>query len=442
VNRRQFLGLVAAAVLVLAGALYLSSRRNAQPDLHGAALLPSLPGELATVSAVSLRRGKATPTVTLHSQGGHWTVAERGDYPADVTKLRKLLLALGDAKIVEEKTSNPASFPAIGVEDPKLPGATGAEVSVTAQDGTHAVIVGKPVGEGNFVRRGGENTSYSVEPGISFETEPRFWIDSHLPEIAAATIQSIAVKPADGPGYTIHKEAGAKSAAALKDAVGGGKDAAAGGKDGGAKSATAPKDAVAGGTDAAAGSNSAAAGGNAAAAGGNAAAAGGKDTAAGGTDAGAGTKDAAAPEVFTLDGVPAGRKAAESEVLAPSPTTFGGLTADDVAPASEIDFSKASVATLNQADGNVITVTGAAVGDKHWIKLQASKDTAFNAKTAGHAFEIASYRFDAIFRPLEQLLVPKPPPAAKPAKPAKPAAPAAKPGATGVTPKPVPAPTS
>ncbi len=420
-NRRQFTGLVAAAVLVLAGALYLSSRRNAQPDLHGAALLPSLPGELATVSAVSLRRGKATPTVTLHSQGGHWTVAERGDYPADVTKLRKLLLALGDARIVEEKTSNPASFPAIGVEDPKLPGATGAEVSVTAQDGTHTVIVGKPVGEGNFVRRGGENTSYSVEPGISFETEPRFWIDSHLPEIAAATIQSIAVKPADGPGYTIHKEAGAKTGAALKDAVAGGKDAAAGGKDGGAKSttsATAPKDAVAGGKDAAAGGNAAA---------------------AGGTDAGAGAKDAAAPEVFTLDGVPAGRKAAEAEVLAPSPTTFGGLTADDVAPASEIDFSKASVATLSQADGNVITVTGAAVGDKHWIELQASKDTAFNAKTAGHAFEIAGYRFDAIFRPLEQLLVPKPPPAAKPAKPA---APAAKPGATGVTPKPVPAPTS
>ena len=68
----------------------------------------------------------------------------------------------------------------------------------------------------------------------------------------------------------------------------------------------------------------------------------------------------------------------------------------------------------------MITITGAAaaaVGDKHWIQLQASKDAALNAKTAGRAFEMAGYRYDAIFRPLEQLLVPKPPPA-PPQKPA------------------------
>ena len=35
------------------------------------------------------------------------------------------------------------------------------------------------------------------------------------------------------------------------------------------------------------------------------------------------------------------------------------------------------------------------------------------AKAAGRAFEIAGYRYDAIFRPLEQLLVPKESPAAK-----------------------------
>jgi hypothetical protein len=72
------------------------------------------------------------------------------------------------------------------------------------------------------------------------------------------------------------------------------------------------------------------------------------------------------------------------------------------------------------SDGNVITLTGAVKGDKHWIRLQASKDPALNAKTAGRAFEIASYRFDAIFRPLEQLLVPKtPPPAASKSQPTK-----------------------
>jgi hypothetical protein len=368
VSRRRFIWLVVAAVLAISGALYLSTERNLPRDLHGTALLPSLANELNTVTALSVRRGRALPTVTVHQQAGRWTIAQLGDYPADVPKLRKLLLALSDAKIVEEKTSNPASFPIIGVEDPSSPSATGAEISITAQDGKHAVIIGKTTGEGNFARRAGEKTSYIVEPAISFEAEPRYWIDSHLIDIAAGSIQSIEVKPATGPAYTVHRA-----------------NTAAGAMPG----------------PAAAGANatpSSASGAGAAPA------------------AGVATGPRASASVagnFVLDGVPGGRKAADPAVLAPSPTTFGGLTADDVTTVGDIDFSKATVATVTLSDGSVITVTGATSGDKHWIHLQASKDAALNAKAAGRAFEIAGYRYDAIFRPLEQLLVPKESPAAK-----------------------------
>jgi hypothetical protein len=361
VSRQRFISLVVAAVLAISGALYLSTQRNLPRDLHGTALLPSLANELNTVTALSVRRGRAIPTVTVHQQSGRWTIAELGDYPADVSKLRKLLLALSDAKIIEEKTSNPASFPIIGVEDPSSPGAAGAEIRVTAQDGKHAVIIGKPTGAGNFVRRASEKTSYIVEPGISFETEPRYWIDPHLIDIAAGSIQSIEVKPAAGAAYIVHRA----NAAAGASAVPGG--------------------------PAAAGAN-----------------------AAPGLAAGAGAvQSSAAASNFVLDGVPVGRKAADPAVLAPSPTTFGGLTADDVTTVGDIDFSKATVATVTLSDGSAITVTGTTSGDKHWVHLQASKDAALNAKAAGRAFEIAGYRYDAIFRPLEQLLVPKESTAAK-----------------------------
>ena len=335
----------------------MSTQRNLPRDSRGGALLPGLTGQLNTVTSLSVRRGSATPTVTVHEQAGRWTVAERADYPADVPKLRKLLLALSDAKVVEEKTSNPASFPVIGVEDPALPGASGAEVSIVAKDGKHAVIVGKPFGEGNFARRGGENRSYSVEPGISFEAEPRHWIDSRLLDIAASNVQSVAVKPATASAYTVHRAVGVGAAAA---------SGAAAGPRAGAGAGAPPSPA------------------------------------------------ATAADGFTLDGVPPGRKAADAASLAPSPTAFSGLTADDVAPAADIDFSKATVATVTFADGNVLTITGTMSGDKHWIQLQTTKDAALNAKAAGRAFEIAAYRFDSVFRPLEQMLVPKePPPEAK-----------------------------
>jgi Domain of unknown function (DUF4340) len=346
-SRQRFIALVVAAALAISGALYLSTRRNLPRDTHGAALLPSLAGELNTVTALSVRRGSATPTATVHEQNGRWTVAERGDYPADVSKLRKLLQALSEAKIVEDKTSNPANFPVIGVEDPSSPAATGAEISVTARDGKHAVIIGKPAGAGTFARRSGENSSYSVEPAISFEVEPRFWIDSRLLDVAAAGIQSIEVKPAEGPAYTVHRVAAASASSG----------AAGSGAAGAGAGATVPN----------------------------------------GTDN------------FTLEGVPPGRKPADAAALAPSPSTYSGLTADDVTPVGDVDFSKATVATVTLSDGNVITMIGAAIGDKHWVQLKSSKDTALDAKAAGRAFDIAGYRFDSIFRPLEQLLVPKAP---------------------------------
>ena len=333
-SRQRFISLVVAALLAISGALYLSTQRNLQRDSRGVALLPYLANELNTVSTLSIRKGGAAAAVTVHQQDGRWTVAQRGDYPADVSKLRNLLLALSDAKIVEEKTSNPANFLGLGVDDPSTPGATGAELSFVARDGKHAVIVGKTTGGGNFARRVGENTTYSVEPVISFEAEPRFWVEPKLIDIAAADIQSVAIKPAAAPAYTVHR---------------------------------------------------AAAGGN-----------------------------------FELDGVPPGRKPTEAAALAPSATTYSGLDADDVGAVSDLDFSKATVATVTLFSGSVITITGAAPaagGDKHWIQLQASKDAALNAKAAGRAFEMSGYRFDAIFRPLEQLLVPKPPPPAAAKKP-------------------------
>jgi hypothetical protein len=280
--------------------------------------------------------------VTVHKDGTHWTVMERGDYPADMSKLRKLLAALRDAKIIEEKTADPARYAEIGVEDPIKPGATGAEITVIASADKLGLIVGKPVGEGNFVRRTGEKTSYSVEPAIAAETDPRFWIDTRLIDVPAASIQSIEVKPASGPGYTIRR------------------------------------------------SN-------------------------------------AADSTFSLEGAPPGRKPLEAAALAPGSSTLAGLDAEDVSPAADVDFSQASQATVTLTDGNVLTLTGTVIAAKHWLSVKASKDAALTGKAQGRAFEIASYRYDAIFKPLEQMLVPKEgaatPPGAPGSHPTKRAAP-------------------
>jgi hypothetical protein len=331
-SRGRFTALLIAALIVLAAALYLGSRRNAgEPSAEGTLFLPQLASMLGTVSAIDLQKGAATAAVTLHRTGEQWTVAQRADYPADATKVHKLLLSLADAKIVEEKTSNPANFAVIGVEDPAKAGAAGTQITLSTKDAKRSVIVGKPTGEGNFARRGGEDRSFTVEPGITADVDPKAWIDSRLLDVPAAQIQRVEEKFASGPGYSVHR---------LKP-----------GEDG-----------------------------------------------------------------FALDGAPpVGRKLLDAKGLAPSAGALSSLIADDVAAASSIDFSKSSQAIFTLADGNVITVTGTAADDKRWIEVQSAKDATLNAKAQNRAFEVANYRFDAIFRPLEQLLVPKetkPPPTA------------------------------
>jgi len=327
-GRQRFLTLLGAAVLVLALGLWLNLRRDASPEFHERPVFPTLAAELDTVSEIDVRKGSATPNVTLHETDHQWSVAQRADYPADLAKVHKLLIALGDAKVVDEKTANPAEYPLIGVEDPQASGATGSEISVKARDGVHTLIVGKPDGSGEFARVGGEQRSVVIQPSITAETEPRFWIDSRLIDIPVADVQRIEVKLPDAPAYVLKR---------LK-----------------------PKE-----------------------------------------------------EDFTLEGVPAGRKAADARTLAPSPSLGGLLNADDVALAKDVDFGKAAQATLTLSGDKTLKLLGVTAGDKHWIEIVSGADPKLAPRFADRAFEIPSYRYEAIFRPLEQLLVPKPTPAAK-----------------------------
>jgi hypothetical protein len=363
-TRQRFVLLFVAALLALAAGLLINKQRNSssygsQDASLSVALIPSLSSDMASVTTVTVRKGSAAPTVTIHKVGDAWTVAELNEYPADVAKLRRLLLSLRDAKTIEQKTSDPTRYAILGVEDPTQPGATGAEVTIVAPAGKHAVIVGKSLGDGSFVRRAGEAQSYSVEPAISVESEPRFWIDSHLIDLPSTNIDSIQVKPATGTQYQLKRIKAPEPPKTTAPSANGGTPAA--------------------------------------------------------TPAAPAARPAApAPDPgFTLDGVPAGRKALDAHALAPSPTLLTNLTAEDVAAASTVDFTKSSLATVSLNDGTVLTITGAVIGNKHWVQVQSSKDAALTAKAQGRAFEIPGYRYDAIFKPVDQLLVAKEPPKSK-----------------------------
>jgi hypothetical protein len=44
-------------------------------------------------------------------------------------------------------------------------------------------------------------------------------------------------------------------------------------------------------------------------------------------------------------------------------------------------------------------LTGTVAGDRHWLAVSATSDTALAARSRGRAFELDAARYDAIFQP-------------------------------------------
>jgi len=206
VSARRVAWLLVAGVAVIAFAIWLSSRRHLERDMAaGALVLPGLEHNVNTVTKVSLRKGDGTHA-TLKREGDTWRVEERG-WPADVGRVRKLLLDLGALNIVEEKTRLPANYPQLGVADVTSPQTTGTLIEVTAPTHSWSVIIGKSSGaKSGYVRVANAPQTLLAAPLVTVDSDPKSWLDHALLDVPVARVRQVEERPAQGPAYTVARE--------------------------------------------------------------------------------------------------------------------------------------------------------------------------------------------------------------------------------------------
>jgi uncharacterized protein DUF4340 len=199
-GRRVMLLLVAGVALV-AFAIWLSSRRHLERTVNaGDLVLPGLERSVNSVTSLRLRRGDDTHA-TLNKEGSGWLVAERG-WPADVSKLRKLLLDLGALTIVEEKTRLPANYPALGVEDVNSPKASGTLIEIIAPTTRWPIIIGKSSSaKSGYVRLADAPQSLLAAPLLSVDADPKGWLVRELVDVPSKRVREVEEKPASGPAF-------------------------------------------------------------------------------------------------------------------------------------------------------------------------------------------------------------------------------------------------
>lgn len=115
---------------------------------------------------------------------------------------------------------------------------------------------------------------------------------------------------------------------------------------------------------------------------------------------------------FTVSNIPKGRELSSPVAADSIAGALGGMTVDDVRKTAAHTDAKVSHATFRTFDGLELDVAGHKDGSQTFITItprSTAKDTEaeaqkLTAQLQGWEYEIPSYKYDGIFKPLEDLL--------------------------------------
>jgi Domain of unknown function (DUF4340) len=198
---------VALAVAALAtGSSGVSRAGSGQPAF------PGLADKLGEVASVAVERTGLK--LTFVRAGDKWLVAQKGDYPADAAKVRRIALAIADMTLVEAKTQKPDLYSRLEVEDP----GKGKSTLVTLDDKSGValarLIVGKRrydrLGAGNdgvYVRKPGDPQSWLARGALDFSDDMANWLDRRIVDIPDNHVAKVSLTQPDGANLVLSRTA-------------------------------------------------------------------------------------------------------------------------------------------------------------------------------------------------------------------------------------------
>jgi len=212
---RMYVGMgLALVTLGVVGVVLVQNRENATAAAGGGGLLfPGFESTINEVAAVTIESADGAFTVTRDADGG-WGMVEKGGYPADVSKVRKLLFALKDARAIEEKTSDPARYDKLGVEGVAAPESKSSEITVTDASGRElaVLVLGKlrPAQGGSrtstyYVRKPGEAAAWLAEGNLTVDKTQKGWLEKDIVDLDRERVRAVRITHLDGEVVYVRK---------------------------------------------------------------------------------------------------------------------------------------------------------------------------------------------------------------------------------------------
>jgi hypothetical protein len=168
---------------------------------NGTLMFPGLAAHLAEAARIEITHQGAT--ITLARIGDKleapWGLAQRGMYPVQTTALTEL-------RLVEPRTSDPAQYGRLGLDDADQKTSTAdlLRVSDAAGKPIAELLVGhrRVRTEGNvpdqvFVRRPGDAQTWLAEGSLQVDADPQLWLDRDVANIDHSRIATVVVHHGD-----------------------------------------------------------------------------------------------------------------------------------------------------------------------------------------------------------------------------------------------------
>jgi len=203
-NPKSFLVLLVTTIVFAfaAGSVIVSRDSGTGVRGEGRIMFPGLVTKVNDVRRVKVTRGTGSATLVGTTKNGKvtWTLKELYDYPVPLISVRAVAAGLAQIAAIEAKTTRPAKYPKIQVEDPKGKKSKSARVELfDAKGGKLAdIIVGMEkasfTGPGQlYVRRPGEERAWLARGKVSVPEKLTGWVDqmiveADLPRLRESTI--------------------------------------------------------------------------------------------------------------------------------------------------------------------------------------------------------------------------------------------------------------
>jgi hypothetical protein len=204
---RRTVAILATALVVLLLLVVGGQRSGTAPAGGGAALVPGLEAALGEIERVTIVKANNETVATLEKGPASWVVADKHGYAADAAKLRQALTALGEARILEQKTANAELYGRLGVED--MAGADAAGISIAlAAPGRElpTVILGNADGARyRYARRAGEAQSYLIDRNPDVPRATAQWVDSRVVDVRGERVREVTITHPDGEVVRLSK---------------------------------------------------------------------------------------------------------------------------------------------------------------------------------------------------------------------------------------------